>query len=47
MCGEDDETVIHILSECRKLAQKQFILMLEARQGGAGDSLEPMWEAGL
>ena len=21
--------------------------MLETRQGGAGDSLEPMWEAGL
>ena len=23
------------------------ILMLEARQGGAGDSLGPLWKAGL
>ena len=47
MCGEGDETVSHIVSECRKLAQKQFISMLEARQGGADDSLGPMWKAGL
>ena len=38
MCGEGDETVSHIVSECRKLAQKQFISMLEARQSGADDS---------
>ena len=30
MCGEGDETVSHIVSECRKLAQKQFISILEA-----------------
>ena len=45
MCGEGDETVSHIVSGCRKLAQKQY-RSVEARQGGAGDSLEPMWKAG-
>lgn len=44
---EGDETVSHIVSECRKLAQKQFILILEAQQGGADDSLGPLWKAGL
>ena len=40
MFGEGDETVSHIVSECKKLTQKQYPLsMLEARQGGAGDSL--------
>ena len=24
MCGEGDETVSHIVSECKKLAQKQY-----------------------
>ena len=36
MCGEGDETVSHIVSECRKLAQKQFISILEARQDKVG-----------
>ena len=38
MCGEGNETVSYIVSECRKLAQKQFISMLETQQGGADDS---------
>ena len=42
MCGESDETISHIVWECKKFAQKQFILMLEAQQSGAGDSLGPM-----
>ena len=24
MCGESDETVSHVVSECRKLAEKQY-----------------------
>ena len=46
MCGEGDETVAHIVQECTKLAQTA-ISLLEARQGGAGDSLGPMQKAGL
>ena len=32
MCGERDETISYIVSECKKLVQKH-----EARQGGAGE----------
>ena len=47
MCGEGDETVSYIVLECGKLVQKQFMLMMEAREGGADDSLGPIWKAGL
>ena len=50
MCGESDETISYIVSECKKKKKKTCwiaISMLEARQGGAGDSLGPMWKAGL
>ena len=45
-CWEGDETVSHIVTECKETCSKA-ISMLEARQYGAGDSLGSMWKAGV
>ena len=40
MCGEGDETVRHIVSECKKLAQKQYRCWRH-------DKVVTLWKAGL
>ena len=52
-CVESAEKVMKQLATLYRNAKKKkkncwiAISMLEARQGGAGDSLGPMWKAGL
>ena len=46
MCGESDETVRYVVSECKKLAQKQYRCWRHDKVAQV-DSLGPLWKAGL